>query len=77
MERLLHARIAFILLTIRPHEQNLRPSKQAERISHRLGPPALLCREASPTLLEQARGIGTAPVWRGPRKLKRRCRNLH
>ena len=43
--------MAFILLTIRCHQQSLLAKRIAERISHRLGQPALLCRDLSPTLL--------------------------
>jgi hypothetical protein len=75
---MLPARMDVILLTIRGHEQPPLPSEQqslpkriAEGISHRLRPPALLCREPSLTLESDAgTSIGQAPI-AGPSRLKR------
>lgn len=48
--------MARILLAKRRHEQRRLPKRRAVRISHRLEPPALLCREVSPTLWESHAG---------------------
>src|SRR5438270_10726854 len=58
---LLRATMASILLTVRRHGTAALPKLKAERLSHRLGSLALLCREPSPTLPEShagASGIG-------------------
>lgn len=62
MGRLLPAGMVFILLTIRCHQQPLVPKRIVERISHRLGQPALLCRDASPTLLACSAAFGQPPI---------------
>ena len=62
MDRLLPAGMVFILLTIRCHQQPLLPKRIVERISHRLGQPALLCRDPSPTLLACSADYLSKPV---------------
>ena len=59
-ERLLATGMARILLTMRRPEQPRLAKRKSERLSHRLGPPALLCPECSPNLLNcmQARSTG-------------------
>ena len=49
--------MAFILLTIRCHQQPLLPKRIVKRISHRLGQSLLLCEDRSPKLLAAERHL--------------------